>query len=59
MRVGDRRSAIGQKIDDVRLLQVEAIGWDAVADELRTFLKAIESGSVVRRERLTFIGAQA
>lgn len=51
--------AIGQPIDAVRQLQVEAIGWDAAADELRTFLKAIESASVVRRQRLAFIGAQA
>ena len=51
--------AIGQPIDAVRQLQVEAIGWDAAADELRSSLKAIESASVVRRERLAFIGAQA
>ncbi|HEY2091525.1 MAG TPA: hypothetical protein VGJ81_06535 [Thermoanaerobaculia bacterium] len=51
--------AVGQPLDQVRRLQVEAIGWDAAADELRTFLKALESASVVRRERLAFIGAQA
>jgi hypothetical protein len=51
--------AVGQPLDQVRQLQVEAISWDAVADELRTFLKAVESASVVRRERLAFIGKQA
>jgi hypothetical protein len=51
--------AVGQPLDQVRQLQVEAIGWDAAADELRTFLKVLESASVVRRERLAFIGTQA
>ncbi len=51
--------AIGQPLDEVRQLQLEAIGWDAVSDELRGFLKAIESASVIRRERLAFIGKQA
>lgn len=51
--------AVGQPLDQVRQLQVEAIGWDAAADELRTLLKAIESASIVRRERLAFIGSQA
>jgi hypothetical protein len=51
--------AVGQPLDEVRQLQLDAIGWDAVADELRSFLKAIEGASVVRRERLAFIGTQA
>jgi hypothetical protein len=51
--------AVGQPLDEVRQLQTEALGWDALADELRTFLKAVESASVVRRQRLAFIGSQA
>lgn len=51
--------AVGQPLDEVRQLQADAIEWDAVADELRGFLKAVEGASVVRRERLAFIGTQA
>ncbi|HEX7193202.1 MAG TPA: hypothetical protein VF381_16645 [Thermoanaerobaculia bacterium] len=51
--------AVGQPLDEIRQLQVDAIDWDAVADELRSFLKAVEGASVVRRERLAFIGVQA
>jgi len=51
--------AVGQPLDEVRQLQVEAIGWDEVRDELRNFLKAVDSASVVRRERLAFLGTQA
>ena len=51
--------AVGQPLDEVRQLQAEAIGWDALAAELRTYLKAVESLSVVRRQRLAFIGSQA
>lgn len=56
---GTIAQAVGQPLDEIRQLQVEAIGWDAVADELRNFLKSVESASVVRRERLAFIGKQA
>jgi hypothetical protein len=51
--------AVGQPLDEVRQLQLDAIAWDAVADELRGLLKAVEGASVIRRERLTFIGTQA
>ena len=51
--------AVGQPLDDVRRMQLDAVAWDAVADELRGFLKAVEGASVVRRQRLTFIGTQA
>src|SRR5436190_18181266 len=44
--------AVGQPLDEVRQLQVEALACDAVRDELRTFLTAVDSASVVRRERL-------
>ena len=51
--------AVGQPLDEVRQMQLDAVAWDAVADELRGFLKAVEGASVIRRERLTFIGTQA
>jgi len=51
--------AVGQPLDEVRQMQLDAVAWDEVADELRGFLKAVEGASVIRRERLTFIGAQA
>lgn len=51
--------AVGQPLDEVRQMQLDAVAWDAVADELRGFLKAVEGASVVRRERLTFLGTQA
>lgn len=51
--------AVGQPLDEVRRMQRDAVAWDAVADELRGFLKAVEGASVIRRERLTFIGTQA
>lgn len=51
--------AVGQPLDDVLQLQTEAVRWGHVADELRSFLKGVESGNLVRRERLAFIAAQA
>ena len=51
--------AVGQPLDEVRQMQLDAVAWDEVADELRGFLKAVEGASVIRRERLTFIGTQA
>lgn len=51
--------AVGQPLDEVRQLQMEAIGWDTLAAELRGFLKAAESASVVTRQRLAFLGSQA
>ncbi|HEY2323619.1 MAG TPA: hypothetical protein VGJ82_12225 [Thermoanaerobaculia bacterium] len=51
--------AVGQPLDDVRQMQIDVLAWDEAAGEMHTFLKAIESANVVRRERLAFIGAQA
>lgn len=51
--------AIGQPLDDVRQMQIEALLWDDAAEEARTFLKDLESSNLVRRQRLALIGTQA
>ena len=51
--------AIGQPLDEVRQLQDESIRWEAVADEVRAFLKGLEGANLVRRERLAIIAMQA
>jgi hypothetical protein len=51
--------AIGQPLDDVRQMQIEAIHWDAVIDAARGFLKGLEGANLVRRQRLALIGTQA
>ena len=51
--------AIGQPLDEVRLMQTDAIRWEAAAEEARAFLKGLESSNLVRRERLALIGTQA
>jgi hypothetical protein len=51
--------AIGQPLEEVRLLQDEVLRWDAVVDEARAFLKSIEGANLSRRERLTIIATQA
>jgi hypothetical protein len=51
--------AIGQPLDDVRQLQDDLLRWDAVVDEARAFLKGIEGGTLIRRQRLTIIASQA
>ena len=51
--------AIGQPLDDVRRLQDDALRWDAVADEARAFLKGVEGGNLIRRQRLALIATQA
>ena len=51
--------AIGQPLADVRQLQDDLLRWDAVVDETRAFLKGIEGGALVRRQRLTLIAMQA
>jgi hypothetical protein len=51
--------AIGQPLDEVRQLQDDLLRWEAVADEARAFLKGIEGGNLVRRQRLTLIATQA
>ena len=51
--------AIGQPLDDVRQLQDDLLRWDAVVDEARAFLKGVEGGTLIRRQRLTLIATQA
>jgi hypothetical protein len=51
--------AIGQPLEDVRQMQIEAILWDDAAEEARAFLKDLESSNLVRRQRLALIGTQA
>src|SRR5438270_5303824 len=51
--------AIGQPLDNVRQWQDEALRWEAVADEVRAFLRGIEGGNLNRRYRLALIGTQA
>lgn len=51
--------AIGQPLEDVRQEQTDAIRWDAVIEETKAFLKNIEGGNLVRRQRLALIGNQA
>ncbi len=51
--------AIGQPLDDVRQVQTDAIRWDAVIEETKAFLKNLEGGNLVRRQRLALIGTQA
>jgi hypothetical protein len=51
--------AIGQPLDEIRQLQDDSLRWDAVADEARAFLKGIEGGNLIRRQRLGLIATQA
>ena len=51
--------AIGQPLEEVRQLQDESLRWEAVADEVRAFLKSVESSNLVRRQRLAFVATQA
>jgi hypothetical protein len=51
--------AIGQPLDEVRQLQDDALRWDAVADEVRAFLKGIEGANLIRRQRLALLATQA
>ena len=51
--------AIGQPLDDVRQLQDDSLRWDAAAEEARAFLKGIEGGNLIRRQRLALIAMQA
>lgn len=51
--------AVGQPLEDVRQMQIDAVRWDAASDEARAFLKDLESSNLVRRQRLAFIGTQA
>ncbi len=51
--------AIGQPLDEVRQLQTDTLRWEAVADEVRAFLKGVEGANLVRRQRLAVIAAQA
>jgi hypothetical protein len=40
-------------------LQDDSIRWDAVADEVRAFLKSIEGANLNRHDQLAVIGMQA
>ena len=51
--------ALGQPLGDVRQLQDNVLRWEAVVEEARAFLKGIEGGTLVRRQRLTLIATQA
>jgi hypothetical protein len=51
--------AIGQPLEEVRQLQDDSLRWDAVAEEVRAFLKSIESSNLVRHQRLAFVATQA
>ena len=51
--------AIGQPLEDVRQLQDDTLRWEAVIDEVRAFLKSVESSNLVRRQRLAFVATQA
>ncbi len=51
--------AIGHPLVDVHQLQDDLLRWDAVVDEARAFLKGIEGGTLIRRQRLTLIATQA
>jgi hypothetical protein len=51
--------AIGQPLNDVRQLQDDSLRWDAVADEVRAFLKSIEGANLNRHDQLAVIGMQA
>jgi len=51
--------AIGQPLEEVRQLQDDSVRWEAVADEVRAFLKTIESSNLVRHRRLAFVAMQA
>jgi hypothetical protein len=51
--------AIGQPLDEVRQVQTDAIRWEAVIEEARSFLNGMEGANLVRRQRLALIGTQA
>jgi hypothetical protein len=51
--------AIGQPLDEVRQLQDESLRWEAVAEEVRAFLKGIEGANLNRRQQLALIATQA
>jgi hypothetical protein len=51
--------AIGQPLDDVLQVQVDADRWDAAASEARAFANGIEGANLVRRQQLALVGRQA
>src|SRR5258708_2243399 len=51
--------AIRQPLDEVRQLQDDSLRWAAISDEARAFLKGIEGGTLIRRQRLALIATQA
>ena len=52
-------SAVGQPIEDVRVMQDESNRWTAVEDDLRTLLNAVSGANLVRRQRLVLLAGQA
>jgi hypothetical protein len=51
--------ALGSPIDNARAMQVEAIRWKAVEEELRGFLSGIAGANFIRQQKLALLGAQA
>ena len=51
--------AIGQPLDEIRQLQDNSLRWEAVADELRAFLRGVEGANLIRRQQLAVIATQA
>ena len=51
--------AMGQPLEEVRQMQIEALLWDAAAEAAQAFLKDLESSNLIRRQRLALIGTQA
>ena len=57
--LGNVSQAIGQPLDEVRQVQTDAIRWEAVIEEARSFLNSMEGANLIRRQRLALIGTQA
>ncbi|HEY2092475.1 MAG TPA: hypothetical protein VGJ81_11340 [Thermoanaerobaculia bacterium] len=52
-------AALGQPIDTVRMLQQEAILWEAAEGEVHNFLAGIAGANALRRRKLAQLGAKA
>jgi hypothetical protein len=51
--------ALGSPIDNARAMQVEAIRWKAVEEELRGLLSGIAGANFIRQQKLALLGSQA
>ena len=51
--------AVGQQGEGVRSLQMEAVLWEAVEQELRAMLNGLSGANLIRRLRIDLIAAQA